>query len=302
MRPSDQVLVASSRWLDLLRRSSLSQAWVLIGSDPRYADLSRTQYHAGLEWLLERGLAVESTGFVVLGPRTGGLSPVDADAELMADAVETDQPPWLFDADELVISSTDLPADVENLADALCLPPDRAFQAIRRAQQKVDVEMRQRVGALGELALLQALEERWPASATHVSATDDTAGYDISINLLGNPTHIEVKSTNRRGRLVVYLSRHEFETGLLDPAWRLVVVGIDSEGRLGALATVRAEALQARAPLDQDPRGRWDSTRFTLGSGDLDPGLRPCGADDRLDAPSAVAFAWMPADGRAGIP
>ena len=60
MRPSDQVLVAGLRWVDLLRRNTLAQAWILIGTYPHYSDLSRSQYHAGIEWLLERGLVVES--------------------------------------------------------------------------------------------------------------------------------------------------------------------------------------------------------------------------------------------------
>lgn len=69
MRPSDQVLVAGLRWVDLLRRNTLAQAWILIGTYPHYSDLSRSQYHAGIEWLLERGLVVESATSLELVPR-----------------------------------------------------------------------------------------------------------------------------------------------------------------------------------------------------------------------------------------
>lgn len=294
MRASDQVLAASARWLDLLRRSSLGQAWSLIGNDPRFADLSRTQYHAGLEWLLARGLVVEVSESVALSPRAASLPVTDILIEVMSEALEMDQPPWLLDADELVRSPDDLPSDAERLAEALGVPDDRCLLAVRRAQAKVDLETRARVGAAGERALLAALEERWPGSTTHVSALDDTAGYDIAVNLPSGATHVEVKSTNRRGRLDIYLSRHEYETSRLDPLWRLVVVGLDGQEALAAVATVHAGVLGDRAPADSDSRTSWDSARFRIDGGDLDTGFRPLSSDVALVLQKPPGFAWLP--------
>lgn len=272
----------------------MGQAWSLIGNDPRFADLSRTQYHAGLEWLLEREFVVEVAGSVTLGPCARSLATADILIEVMSEAIELDQPPWLFDADDLIQSSDDLPSDAERLAEAIGIPDEHCLLAVRRAQAKVDLEIRARVGAAGERVLLAALENRWPESTTHISALDDTAGYDIAVNLPGGATHIEVKSTNRRGRLDIYLSRHEYETSRLDPLWRLVVVGLDGHEDLAAVATVHAGVLNDRAPADIDPRTSWASARFRIDGRDLEPGFRPLGSDVALVLPNTTRFTWLP--------
>lgn len=295
MRPSDQVLVASVRWLDLLRRNNLSQAWALIGNDPRFGDLSRTQYHAALEWLLERGLAVGRAGTIALGARALSIPPDEVGAEILAEVLGLAPPLWILDADELIREATDLPQDAEDLAGAIGLTSVNSLRAIRRAKRKVDLELRQRIGAQGELALLHCLEDRWPGSTAHVASVDDSAGYDIAVTLPGGSTHLEVKSTSRRGRLVIYVSRHEFETAQLDPAWRLVVVGLDSSDRLAALATLKFGTLQSRAPTDSDSLGSWESARFVLGGDDLEVGFRPIGEREQLLGNSAAEYAWMPA-------
>lgn len=64
------------------------------------------------------------------------------------------------------------------------------------------------------------LERRWPGSTRHVALTDDGLGYDLAFSCRGRTLHLEVKTTGRRGRLVLYLSRHEHEVALLDPDWR----------------------------------------------------------------------------------
>lgn len=302
MRPSDQVLVAGVRWVDLLRRNTLAQAWILIGTDPHYSDLSRSQYHAGIEWLLQRGLAVDSASSLELDPRAKNIDANDLAAELLTDVLSRTPPPWLLDADDLLREPDDLPQDACSLATVLGLTPTQTLRAIRHAQRKVDLDSRRQVGLRGELALLEALEGRWPGSTTHVAATDDAAGYDIAVTLPGGTTHIEVKSTNRRGRLDVFLSRHEYETARVDPAWLLVVVGLDPSSCLCALATVSLEVLKDRAPTDSASNATWDSARFTLDARDLETGLRPFGAEGKLVIPSASGFAWMPTETHGSSP
>ena len=232
----------------------------------------------------------------VLDPRAKSIDPNDLAAELLTDVLGRTPPPWLLDADDLLREPDDLPQDACSLATVLGLTPTQTLRAIRHAQRKVDLDSRRQVGLRGELALLEALEGRWPGSTAHVAATDDAAGYDIAVTLPSGTTHIEVKSTNRRGRLDVFLSRHEYETARVDPAWRLVVVGLDPNSCFGALATVSLDVLKDRAPTDSASNATWDSARFTLDARDLETGLRPFGAEGRLVVPSASDFAWMPTE------
>ena len=103
--------------------------------------------------------------------------------------------------------------------------------------------------------------------------------------LLVGARHLEVKSTTRRGRLIIYLSRHEFETARNDPTWQLVVVLLDTDYSPVGVATVRRDWVFAVVPEDHSPLGRWESLRLSpprdaLGAGlaglseDLKPGMR----------------------------
>jgi hypothetical protein len=294
MLPTDSVLAGSLRWLDLLRRNTLSQAWALIGSDPGYRDLTRSQYFAALEWLQISGLLVETQDGLQVAESTRNLTHVDTSLTVMARALEVDPPAWLADAEALVLDPADLPQDAGNLATALQLDEADAMNAVRRAQRKVDFEARARIGAIGEIALLGILEQHWPGSTTHVAADDDTAGFDIAVTIHGATSHLEVKTTNRRGRLIIYLSRHEYETSLLDPAWRLVVVGLDDEDQAAAIATARRGTLRGRSPTDMHEATRWASAKYELGQEDLEPGLRLVAVTDRVPIDQLKTFAWMP--------
>lgn len=294
MLPPDRVLAGSLRWLDLLHRNTLRQTWTIFDHDPRYGDLTRTQYHSALDWLASAGLVARTDGAAQLTDSVRNLTSVEAAVAVLARALELDPPAWLADADALVADPRDLPQDVGRLAEALNLHGAGALEAIRRAQRKVDLEARARIGAAGETGLIQLLETHWPDSTTHVAADDDTAGYDIAFVLDCMTWHIEVKATNRRGRLVIYLSRHEYETSLSDPAWRLVVVGLDEQGQLAALATVRCDLLHDRSPTDTHGATKWSSARYELEHDELEAGLS-LGTLDSLTVESATTFAWMPA-------
>ena len=133
-----------------------------------------------------------------------------------------------------------------------------------------------------------------------MSLDDDGLGYDIAFQ----PTtdvehHLEVKSTTRRGRLAIYLSRHEHEIAKLDPRWHLIVLGLDAQSQAAAIATATETALLARSPLDQTTAARWESVRHQLTAADLKPGLRlgdvePL-SESLLSDGGSRNFAWMPA-------
>ena len=69
---------------------------------------------------------------------------------------------------------------------------------------------------------------------TIVALKDDGLGYDVVGPLPTAMWHLEVKSTTRRGRLVIRISRLEYEIGAMDPLWRLVIVGLDSQHEAAA--------------------------------------------------------------------
>ena len=182
-------------------------------------------------------------------------------------------PAWLRDADILVPASGEIPEDAAKLAAELGLQENEAFRAVRNAHTHVDLEKRQLIGGAGERALLAYLEANWPGSTIHVAALGDGFGYDIAFMQGGREWHLEVKSTTRRGRLNFFLSRNEYETGLADPSWRLVVAGLSADLKLMALATLLPGHLQPVAPIDVGPNSRWQSAMFEIGGSSFVKGI-----------------------------
>lgn len=306
MLPGDGVLRAAHRWLRLLQRSTLPQASALIRADAAYTDLSPTQYAAALDWLRTLGLLQSGPAGAHLAPAALGLSDTSARQLLFARSLQAAAPAWLPDADSLVRDPSELPQDAAELACVLGLDDSAAVLAVRQVHGRIDLAERARIGAEGEKGLAALLEHRWPSSTKHVALTDDGLGYDLAFTPDQRTWHLEVKTTSRRGRLVLYLSRHEHEVALLDPDWRLVVVGLSGGGALGALATARHQVLQERAPQDHHPAARWESARHQLLPADLRPGLTFLGQPAARDTASllyrgylglADPFMWMPIDG-----
>ena len=229
MLPADSIARAAARWLGVLRRSTLTQAWSLIRADTRYADLTQTQYASALEWLRAMDLIADGPDGATLSPVVRTLPESLGNQLLFERSLEQASPAWLPDADVLIPDESEVPQDAANLARTLGIPELSAFLAIRQVHGRVDLAQRTRVGSAGEVVLRDLLEKAWPGSTTHVAQTDDGFGYDLVFRCNCIEWHLEVKSTTRRGRLVIYLSRHEHDVGLREPNWRLVVVGLDNQ-------------------------------------------------------------------------
>jgi hypothetical protein len=232
------------------------------------------------------------------------LSPAEADELLLAATLEAAEPAWLPDADLLVQQPADLPQDVMTMARALGISDDAALLSIGMAHGKVELENRQRVGSAGELELIALLEAEWPGSTSHIAAEHDGFGYDVAFRNAGETWHLEVKSTTRRGRLVLHLSRHEHEVAIRDAAWRLVAVGLEEGDQLACVATIKYKELAARAPEDRHAGARWETVRYGVAPELLAGGLSfivdppgPAGARFLRPAEMTAAltgFAWMP--------
>lgn len=308
MIPAEGVVIAAARWLDLLGRSTEFQASLLIRSNSRYADLTPTQYSTALEWLHSLPWTNLPEGSLGRAQALGKMTLQGRREYLLASLLEAADPPWLENSDVLVHSSDDLPQDIERWSDLLGLPASSGLRVVRRIGGKIDLARRAQIGSAGEIALCALLEAKWPGAINHVAETDDGFGYDISASIQEVEWHLEVKSTTRRGRLSFFLSRHEFETGLADSDWKLLVVGLDDELEASCIAEVDKSALKRFAPSDRTTSATWENVRYDMGGDHLIPGLAflPWDESDRR-AHGLLAmgtrsqcpdFAWMPKEAK----
>ncbi|MFF0126391.1 protein NO VEIN domain-containing protein [Streptomyces mirabilis] len=130
----------------------------------------------------------------------------------------------------------------------------------------------------------------------------DGLGYDISVERAEKALHFEVKTTNRRGRLAIYLSRNEYEVMCADADWQLATVFLDEAGRLAAVGIVDRGWIAGSVPVDSSAYGRWESVRLKVPSTAVSPGiveiqhwLRPQAATGVLESGSegSAAPQWL---------
>ncbi|MFC9943291.1 protein NO VEIN domain-containing protein [Streptomyces pratensis] len=135
-------------------------------------------------------------------------------------------------------------------------------------------ETRRAIGAAGEEALLRILRKGGVPQIRHVAAESDAYGYDIEA--VRSPTeraHLEVKATTDPTRLVIHLTRHEYEVMVADREWCLVAVLIGGDGNAVSVATVSRGWLHSAAPVDRMDNGRWESVRLEVPPYAVAPGL-----------------------------
>ncbi|SPT60527.1 protein NO VEIN domain-containing protein [Actinomadura madurae] len=248
--PPEPVLRAAVRWLERLPASGYRRCRALFSTLPEYSDITLTQYDTAYSWLTSTGLLNGGQGNTAIREQV-------FQAALTSAA-------WFSDADALIRSPDELPTDALNAAEVLGLSSAQAFQRIHISWGKVDAESRSKLGAAGEAALVDLLDESVSAQIDHVSQRSDGYGYDIEVQGELCRLHIEAKATYRRQRIVVYLSRHEYETMVYDPAWQLVVIRISGNGEAEAVCSVSAKWIKENVPQDRGVGGRWESCRLSI--------------------------------------
>lgn len=133
---------------------------------------------------------------------------------------------------------------------------------------------RRDTGDAGEREVLRLLALGGAVRIRHVSLFSDAYGYDIEARASdAESMHIEVKATTDPTRLVVHLTRHEYQVMSRDPDWLLTAVLIGAQGEALSIATVNREWLCAASPEDRDRRGMWESVRFSVPDHALTPGI-----------------------------
>ena len=175
--------------------------------------------------------------------------------------------------------------------------------------RKFDNESQAQTGLQGELFVLslctQELENAGRTDlipkVVHVSLISDQLGYDIvAPNISGENRRLEVKSTRAigaNGRF--YISRNEFEVGLNDPNWFLVLVKVGEPNEL--LGWIEAPAIVGCSPTDACDEaignGRWEVAKVTIPSSAIRSGL-PFGSIE-LSKPSG-AHNYLSTEGQQG--
>lgn len=260
--PADPILRAAVRWLENLLTSPVDRTSALFRSHSSFTDITPTQYAAALSWLQDVGLVDE----------WGQVTSVE-NQRLAVFRAAISEALWFPDADVLVSRHEDIPEDAVRAANALGLHSEDAFAAIHHEWGKVDTAIRAHVGARGETALVELLATIGGARVVHVAANSDGYGYDVAVELRGMKAHLEVKTTTRRGRLTIYLSRNEYQVMMRDPFWSLVAVRLDQHYGLAAVAIVDREWIAAVAPTDQAANARWESMRVDVPPEHLISGL-----------------------------
>lgn len=268
--PTSPVLRAAARWLEHRPKSSDTQLRAIFRAHPAFADITPTQYAAAYEWLHSNGLLR-----VALTADECGRAVFEA---AIREAL------WFPDSDLLVPEPNSMPQDGICAAEALGIEPLDAFALLRNCWGKVDTAERTRVGAAGEYALVSLLASMASLQVRHVAAESDGYGYDIHAAMPDDVLHIEVKTTTRRGRLSIFLSRNEFETMRRDPHWLLVALRMNRALDPVAAATVDRAWLTAAVPEDR-PGARWESAKFDVPQHALTAGIVPIRTRPTVFAP-----------------
>ncbi|MGA5305393.1 DUF3883 domain-containing protein [Nucisporomicrobium flavum] len=259
--PPDPILRAAVRWLDRLPQSSVARCRALFSTHQDFSDITPTQYDAAYQWLAASKLLVEAS---------------NVSSEWRVFAAASSLASWFPDADLLIAGPDELPADAVRAATVLGISDQTAYGLVAANWTKVDIELRQRIGLGGEVALAALLETGLDAAIDHVAVYADGFGYDLAVVGESHEAHLEVKSTMRSGRLTIYLSRNEFETMRRDDSWRLIAVRLNSNLELIAVGTIPSGWIASEVPADRHSYGRWESCRLDVPPHVVEPGIPVC--------------------------
>lgn len=247
----------------------LRASYIHLPSDGAFGE---TDLKRGEALLVEAGLAsTDGTQIhlTVKGALIGPLDQGNGRELILHEFLATVRPTWL----EVATANGEIceelmPSEVEaNLRGAIADPAQREGLLLALGQ-KFDQIARSELGAAGERFVVQSCrallrEGGRPDLASkvlHASEISDTLGYDVvAPRLAGDVKRLEVKTMGTvREQPRFYLSRNEYNTGVADPAWRLVLCGRVGVDEFSVVGWCTAEQLAPCIPRETSS-GRWES-------------------------------------------
>jgi Protein NO VEIN, C-terminal len=208
------------------------------------------------------------------------------DLKTLAELAEPDATAIVFElAVRRSMGATSSPVnpEIEAAASVLVPDPERREALLIAMARRHDESVQTALGARGEDFVVsvardelrslgrQDLAER----VRRVSKMSDQLGYDVVAPRIGGTRRLEVKTSvaTGSGLFRFYLSRAEYEVGLVDSEWALV--GCHEEDDAVSLAGwCRATLLDIYLPADGQA-GRWVSAEVSVPVALLKPGLPP---------------------------
>lgn len=280
--PSAHLIRAALRSASLIdaygsRVLAAKSAYVLYPSDAMYPP---NDLRLGERLLLDCGLLLEKDGY---------LHPTEQIDELLALGEEEGiaivferallaVPPSMltFDTDE------DVPEGTRALAEELIPDAERREALLLALGRKHDDASRRALGLRGEEfvvdrarhELIELGRRDLASQVRRLSEFSDDLGYDIVAPRIHGKRRLEVKTSGRSGEGLVrfFLSRNEFDWGLRDVDWALVVCRVGADDEIDLVGWCRAPALEPYLPADGEG-SRWTSSEVEIPLTLFEPGL-----------------------------
>lgn len=252
--------------------------------------ISVAELRSAEEALQAAGLAALRDGRIVPDGRlvqVCSLGERDACELLLALMLELEQPLWLRTAagDGQHVRAELLPDGVENALATIIEDPQRREAFLLARARKVDADERQRIGELGEIAVVEACREQLTAvgaaalaaDVQRVSAISDELGYDITAPRRDRSVRrMEVKTTRAGGSIApVIVTRTEATVGRTDAAWMLVVVRLADDDTAEIVGWLGGQQIAPLLPIDQHSDARWETAMLRLPVAHLTAGVPP---------------------------
>lgn len=178
---------------------------------------------------------------------------------------------------------TPVNAEIEAAATALVPDPERREALLLAMARRHDESVRAALGARGEEFVVSVARDELrnlgrhdlAAQVRRVSEMSDQLGYDVVAPRIRGIRRLEVKtSVATSGLFRFYLSRAEYEVGLVDSEWALVGCQSQVDDTMDLVGWCRASSLDAYLPADGSA-GRWVSAEISVPVTLLQPGLPP---------------------------
>lgn len=184
----------------------------------------------------------------------------------------------------LGVASTPVNPQIEAAATALIPDPERREALLIAMARRHDETVRAVLGARGEEFVASVARDELRTlgredladRVRRVSEMSDQLGYDVVAPRILGMRRLEVKTSvaTAAGLFRFYLSRAEYEVGLVDSEWALVGCQAEEAGTLSLAGWCRANSLDTYLPSDGQA-GRWVSAELSVPLAVLKHGLPP---------------------------